>query len=131
MTQFMLDTNMVSYAIRGVESVVSRILATSPADICISAISLAELRYGADRRASKRLHRLIDTILTSLTVVPFDAAAATRYGQVAASLSTMGVPIGFADTQIAAHALTMNMTLVTNNTKHFKRVRGLHIEDWS
>ena len=131
MSRFMLDTNTVSYAIRGVENVVQRLSATSPADLCISAITLAELRYGADRRGSKRLHRLIDTILTSLEVVPFDAAVATTYGRVAASLSTTGNPIGMADTQIAAHALTLNMTIVTNNVKHFERVKGLRVEDWS
>lgn len=63
--------------------------------------------------------------------MPFDELAANEYGKVRAALEANGTPIGPLDTQIAAHAKALNMTLVTNNTREFQRVEGLHIEDWA
>lgn len=128
--QYMLDTDTVSFALRGVGDVSTRLLAHKPSEVCISAISLAELRYGADRRGSRKLHGLIDTFAAAVTVVPFDEAVATRFGSVAATLVHQGTPVGDFDTLIAAHALALNLTLVTNNTKHFSRVQALRIENW-
>jgi tRNA(fMet)-specific endonuclease VapC len=126
----MLDTDTVSFALRGVGGVSTRLLAHKPSEICISAITLAELRYGADRRGSRKLHGLIDTFAAAVTVVPFDEAVATQFGSVAATLVNQGTPIGDFDALIAAHALALNLTLVTNNTKHFSRVQGLRLENW-
>jgi tRNA(fMet)-specific endonuclease VapC len=130
MTGFMLDTHTVSFALRGQGQVSSRVLGHRPSEIFISAITLAELRYGAARRASRKLHELIDTFVDPIAVLPFDRAAGDRFGEVAASLATEGTPIGGFDTLIASHALAVGLTLVTNNTKHFGRVAGLRLDNW-
>ena len=96
----------------------------------MSAITLAELRFGADAKGSRRLHGLIDTFVATVAVVSVDAAAADRFGRVATALSKRGEPIGTFDTLIAAHALSLDLTLVTNNTKHFRRVPGLKTDNW-
>jgi len=126
----MLDTDTVSFALRGFGDVSTRLLAHKPSEICLSAITLAELRYGADRRGSPKLHGLIDAFATAVTVVSFDEAVATRFGAVAATLVSQGTPIGDFDTLIAAHALALDLMLVTNNTKHFSRIHGLRIDNW-
>jgi tRNA(fMet)-specific endonuclease VapC len=126
----MLDTDTVSYALRGQGRAASRILSHPPSALCLSSITLAELRYGADLRRSRKLHALIDHFIRPLTVAPFDSAAADRFGPVAAALAHAGAPIGGFDTLIAAHAIRLGLTLVTNNTKHFERVAGLRTENW-
>jgi len=130
MPTFMLDTDTVSFALRGQGRVATRLLDHRPSEICISSITLAELRYGADMRRSRKLHGLIDIFAESMAVVPFDSVAADRFGTVATSLARKGAPIGGFDTLIVAHALALRLTLVTNNSKHFDRVTGLKIENW-
>ncbi len=130
MPQYMLDTDTVSFALGGRGGVASRLLEHRPSEICISSITLAELRFGAEARRSRKLHRLIDTFVGSVAVVPFDQSAADRFAPVAASLARRGEPIGTFDTLIAAHALSRGLTFVTNNSKHFQRVVGLKIENW-
>ena len=127
----MLDTDTVSFALRGHGEVASRLLDHRPSEICISSVTLGELRYGAARRRSRKLHRLIDAFVGAIAVLPFDQAAGDRFGTVAASLATRGTPIGGFDTLIAAHALAAGLTLITNNTKHFDRVDGLRTDNWS
>jgi tRNA(fMet)-specific endonuclease VapC len=127
---FMLDTDSVSFALRGQGNVASRIAQRRPSELCISAITVAELRFGADRRKSTRIHQLIDLFTATLAVVPFDETCAARYGVIASELARRGTPIGQFDVLIAAHALTIRATLVTNNVKHFSRVRGLEVENW-
>lgn len=129
--RFMLDTDTVSFALRGEGHVAERLLAHRPSELCLSAITLAELSYGAEAKRSKKLRRLIDTFVGSVPMVPFDAQAASRFGPVAAALARAGTPIGGFDTLIAAHALAMRLTLVTNNTQHFSRVSGLAVENWA
>ncbi|MEZ4302487.1 MAG: type II toxin-antitoxin system VapC family toxin [Polyangiaceae bacterium] len=128
---FMLDTDTVSFALRGLGRVADALLERAPSEICMSAVTLAELRYGADHRRSKKLHALIDTFAAAVAVVPFDEAAATSFGKIGADLRRAGTPIGELDTMIAAHALALDVTLVTNNTRHFRRVPHLHIENWA
>ncbi len=130
MPTFMLDTDTVSFALRGHGQVAARLLDYRPSEICVSSITLAELRYGADMRRSRKLHGLIDTFAEAMAVVPFDGIAADRFGTVAASLARKGAPIGGFDTLIAAHALALQLTLVTNNSKHFDRVAGLKTANW-
>jgi tRNA(fMet)-specific endonuclease VapC len=129
--EFMLDTDTVSWALRGQGGVAARLLEHRPSQLCISSITLAELRFGADARRSRRLHRLIDTFCASVVVLPFDQSAADRFGPVASALARKGEPIGTFDTLIAAHALASGMTLVTNNTRHFRRVPGLALANWA
>lgn len=126
----MLDTDTVSFALRGLGGVSTRLLEHKPSEICMSVITLAELRYGADRRSSRKLHAIIDAFAAGVTVVSLDEAAAARLGTVAAALVRQGTPIGEFDALIAAHALALDLTLVTNNTKHFSRVDGLRIDNW-
>ena len=129
--RFMLDTDTVSFALRGVDSVRSRLLELHPSEVCISVLTLAELRFGADRKRSKRLHSLIDTFVASVRPVVFDENAAAAFGPLANALLDRGAPIGHLDTLIAAHALALNVVLLTNNTRHFSRVRGLRTESWA
>jgi tRNA(fMet)-specific endonuclease VapC len=125
-----LDTDTVSFALRGEGEVAERITARRPSELCISAITLAELRYGADRKGSRRLHAVIDTFAGSIEVVPFGEDAALEFGRIGAVLSERGTPIGDFDVLIAAHAASLRCTLVTNNTRHFSKVPGLAIENW-
>lgn len=126
----MLDTDSVSYALRGQGRVAARILEHRPSEICISAITLGELRYGAARRNSRKLHELIDGFTANVAVVPFDESCAFHFGVVANELAERGSPIGEYDALIAAHAVALELTLVTNNVKHFNRVAGLRVENW-
>lgn len=130
MPQYMLDTDTVSFALRGQGRVATRLLEHRPSELCISSITLAELRFGAEARRSQRLHRLISTFVETVEVVSFDQPAAARFGTVATSLARRGEPIGTFDTLIAAHALSLGLTFVTNNTQHFGRVVGLRTENW-
>lgn len=131
MALYMLDTDIVSFALRGIGDVSGRISERKRSQICISAITLAELRFGADSRASKRIHRAIDVFVSEVEVLPFDDAAAERFGSVAVTLARAGKPIGQMDTLIAGHALSLGATLVTNNQRHFSNVRGLRLENWA
>jgi tRNA(fMet)-specific endonuclease VapC len=126
----MLDTDSVSYALRGEGAVARHILERQPSEICISVMTLAELQYGAARRKSKRLHNLIDAFTANVDVVPFDARCAAEFGRIASDLAQHGSRIGEFDALIAAHAVTLGVTLVTNNVKHFARVAGLRVENW-
>lgn len=91
---------------------------------------MAELRFGADRKRSKRLHGLIDAFISPLQVAPFDVAAAAAYGRLGHLLTERGQTIGDFDVLIAAHALAWKRILVTNNLGHFSRVPGLAVESW-
>jgi tRNA(fMet)-specific endonuclease VapC len=127
----MLDTDHVSYAIRGHGNVGRKLLARRPSEICISALTVAELRYGADRRGSQKLHALIDRFAENIDIMPFNGQAALEYGRLASHLAGCGTPIGQLDTLIVAHAIALGTTLVTNNMKHFARVQGLTVENWA
>jgi tRNA(fMet)-specific endonuclease VapC len=130
MPQYMLDTDTVSFALRGQGRVAARLLEHRPSQLCISSIALAELRFGAETRRSQRLHRIISTFVESVEVIAFDQRAADRFATVATSLARRGTPIGTLDTLMAAHALALGLTLVTNNSQHFSRVAGLTTENW-
>ena len=130
MPQYMLDTDTVSFALRGQGRVAAHLLEHRPSQLCISSITLAELRFGAEARRSRKLHRLISTFVEAVAVVPFDEPAADRFAAVAAALARRGEPIGTFDTLMAAHALSLGLTFVTNNAKHFGRIAGLKAENW-
>ena len=130
MPQYMLDTDTVSFALRGQGRVATRLLEHRPSELCISSITLAELRYGAETRRSRGLHRLISTFVDAIEIMPFDQSAASRFATVAAALARRGEPVGTFDTLMAAHALSLRLTFVTNNTRHFARVAGLATENW-
>ena len=131
MPRYMLDADTVSYALRGQGRVAARLLEHQPSELCVSAVTLAELNFGAEARRSQRIRRAIRSFTKDVTVVPFDEASAERFGVVAAALSTRGRPIGLYDTLVAAQALALDLTVVTNNTRHFSRVPGLAVENWA
>ncbi len=131
MPRYMLDADTVSYALRGQGQVAARLLEHQPSEVCISAITLAELNFGAEVRRSQKIRRAIRTFASDVAVVPFDQVSAERFGVVATALSSRGQPIGVYDTLVAAQALSMGLTVVTNNTRHFSRVPGLAIENWT
>ncbi len=127
---YLLDTNTVSFYLRGMPSVVQRLRGVKPSDVAVSAITAFELRYGTAKRQSPKLTEGVEGVLALITTLPFDGEVAARAGSVKADLESKGQPIGLPDVLIAAHALTLNLTLVTNNTKDFARVSGLRLEDW-
>ena len=126
----MLDTDSVSYALRGQGQVAANIVRRRPSELCISSITVAELRFGASRKKSAKLHGLIDAFTANILVAPFDEAAALEFGRIGADLAARGMPIGELDILIAAHAVSAKAVLVTNNERHFARVRGLRVENW-
>ena len=131
MSLYMLDTNMVSFGLRGEVDVDVQLRSLAPSDWCISAITCAELLYGVERRpAAAKLRRLVDGFLQIARVVPWDQPAALQHARVRHQLKLQGAPIGDFDEMIAGHALSMGAVLVTDNVKHFDRVEGLVLENW-
>lgn len=129
----LLDTNIVSYWMRGDQRVLSRLAEYQPRDLAVSAITLAEILYGIEKSPVKKKERRkrIDTICSQLDIIDFDKNAAHQYGIVRAQLEINGIPISERDLQIASIALAGQLGLVTHNTKEFVRVQGLLVEDWA
>ena len=132
MMKYMLDTNICIYIIKHQpENVIRKFMEHEPDDICISAITYAELAHGVENSQAREKNRIaLMVLLSEIQIVPFDDLAAQVYGVVRAELQKKGTPIGPLDTLIAAHAKALNLTLVTNNAKEFARVDGLTLEDW-
>ena len=129
--RYMLDTNIVSDMIRNPHGkAVRRITKLGEQGLSISVIVAAELCYGAAKAGSHRLMKLVDDALARLILVPFDTPADVHYGRIRAELEAMGKPIGHNDLLIAAHALALDLPLVTDNLGEFSRVRGLKVENW-
>ncbi|HLQ27083.1 MAG TPA: type II toxin-antitoxin system VapC family toxin [Acidiferrobacterales bacterium] len=128
----MLDTDTCIYLIKKKPpSVIEKLRACQAGDVGISAVTVAELRYGASK--SQRIqqnHEALDLFLAPFEVVTFDETAAAAYGGIRAQLEKAGQPIGPLDMLIAAHAKGMNAALVTNNVGEFKRIKGLKVETW-
>ncbi len=129
---YMLDTNICIFAIKHKpDSVLLRLQQHKPEEICISAVTYAELCHGVEKSQAKTRNRLaLILFLSSIDILPFDERAAEEYGKVRAQLELKGTPIGPLDTMIAAHAKSLDMTVVTNNVREFARVEGLSVEDW-
>jgi tRNA(fMet)-specific endonuclease VapC len=103
----------------------------APGDVGLSAVTLAELRYGVAKSAQReRNSQALDEFLLPLEIADFDEAAAGAYGEVRTTLEKAGTPIGPLDTQIGAHALSLGAALVTHNAREFRRIPGLAVEDW-
>ena len=131
--RYMLDTNIVAFAKNNrPETVLERMRRFEPGDLCVSAITLAELEYGVFNSSNPERNQLALTLfLANIDVIPFDDDATIEYGRIRADLRRKGTPIGANDLMIAAHAKSLGMTLVTNNTREFSRVDGLMLEDWA
>jgi tRNA(fMet)-specific endonuclease VapC len=128
----MLDTNICIYIIKQKpEAVLARFRAFQVGDIGISTITLAELQYGAMKSARPKQNReSLKEFVAPLDVASFDNAASEAYGEIRVALEKSGRPIGAMDLLIAAHALSLDARLVTNNEREFKRVRSLRVENW-
>lgn len=133
MIRYMLDTNTIIYAIkRKPACVLERLLSHDPSEICISAITMAELEFGISHSSHPAQNRTATLLLLSgITILPFDAEAAFEYGMIRHHLQSQGMVIGGNDMLIAAHAKSKNLTLVTHNTREFSRVNGFALKDWA
>jgi tRNA(fMet)-specific endonuclease VapC len=129
----MLDTNICIYLIKKKPPSVLRKFSTrSVGEIVVSSITVAELQFGVQKSLyPSQNQRALDQYLVPLTIVNFDDKAAVTYGMVRATLERQGTPIGSLDTLIAAHALSLDITLVTNDTRKFSRVPDLQLANWA
>ena len=132
MTRFMLDTNVcVDILPSHAADLFNRLRPFHLDEIAVSSITFAELQYGAAKSARPGWHQdLLAQFCAPLLILPFDDLAAESYGKVRATLEGAGTPIGPLDTLIASHALSLDVTLVTNNEREFRRVVGLRVENW-
>lgn len=131
MSDYLLDTNIVSDLVRHPQgAVAARIGQVGEAAVATSIIVAAELHFGAAKRQSERLSRQLAAVLAVLPVLPLSGDADRTYGELRARLVAAGSPIGGNGMLIAAHALTIGATLVTDNVGEFERVAGLRIENW-
>jgi len=131
--RYLLDTNICIYiARRSPPEVLSRLERLKPGDVGMSIITYLELVYGAykSRRVQSNLEA-IERLSRLVPVLSLDVTAARRYGQIRTDLEKRGAPIGAYDLLIAAHALDGGLTVVTNNTREFRRVAGLRVENWA
>ena len=127
----LLDTNICIYVINTKPpEVLARFQQYRLGDIGISSVVAAELAYGVAKSQSARNRAALEMFMAPLEILPFDEQAVWRYGDLRAQLERRGLPIGSLDTMIAAHALSLDATLVTNNTREFERVAGLRLENW-
>jgi len=132
MLKYLLDTNIVIYTMKNRPQHVKRHFQKHEGEMCISAITLGELVFGAEysQQVEQNL-RDIEALVARLEVLPIDSKAAYHFGQIRAALYTIGQPIGPYDMLIAGHARASGLILVTNNINEFKRVPGLLLENWT
>ncbi len=130
--KYLLDTNICIYIIKKKPiEVLERFKSYSVTDIGISSISVAELEFGVQKsQQPERNKEALEQFLLPLIIVDFDYKAAIAYGKIRSELESQGKPIGPLDNLIAAHALSMGLTLVTNNTREFSRVPNLKVANW-
>ncbi|MGN1141519.1 MAG: type II toxin-antitoxin system VapC family toxin [Oliverpabstia sp.] len=131
--KYMLNTNICIYAIKHKpEQVFLHLQEHDPADICISAVTYAELVHGVEKSKAVEKNRIALTLLlANIEIMDFDSLAAESYGKIRADLEKADTPIGPLDMMIAGHAKSRGYIVVTNNTKEFERVKGLKIENWT
>jgi tRNA(fMet)-specific endonuclease VapC len=129
--RYLLDTNIVSDLVRNPQGKVAQhIRSLGEAQVCTSIIVAAELRYGAAKKRSPRLSAQLEAVLGALEVLPFEPPADAAYGLLRARLEQSGRPIGGNDLLIAAQAIALGYTIVTDNEKEFARIENLPRENW-
>jgi tRNA(fMet)-specific endonuclease VapC len=130
--RYLLDTNTASYIIKGtIPSVQRRLVKVPMAQLAISTVSEAQLRYGvARRRDVTELGTIVKEFLLRLAILPWDSEAAQQYGQLRATLEREGQPMGNLDMMIGAQALALDLILVTSD-QAFRRIKKLKVEDWT
>jgi tRNA(fMet)-specific endonuclease VapC len=129
--RYLLDTNIVSDVVRHPQGRVAlRIRDVGEAQVCTSIIVASELRYGAAKKGSTRLSARLEAVLTAIDVIAFEAPADAVYAIIRTALERTGRPIGGNDLLIAAHAVALGCTIVTDNEGEFGRVEGLLRQNW-
>lgn len=127
----LLDTNICIYIINAKPpAVLARFRQYHLGEIGLCSVVAAELAYGVAKSGSARNRQALEMFLAPLTILPFDETAIWAYGELRAHLERRGTPIGSLDTMIAAHALSQQALLVTNNTREFAKVPGLQLDNW-
>lgn len=134
MPVYLLDSNAFSELVKDPEGKVAseyeRVAADPDSAVLVSIITACELRYGVQKRRAKRLAERVDELLSAFLVVPLDIGVDWHYAQLRTDLEMRGQLIGPNDMLIAAHALALGAILVTDNTREFRRVKGLRVENW-
>ncbi len=130
--KYMLDTNICIYLIKhSSPNLLQKFLEKDPEDFCISVITYSELMYGVEKSQKKNESYIaLMTFLANIKILDFNSKAADAYANIRAKLEKNGKPIGNMDQLIAAHALSRNLTIVTNNEREFIRVEKLKVENW-
>lgn len=129
--RYLLDTNTLSDLIRNPQGrVFARIRKLGEEQVCTSIIVAAELRFGAAKKGSARLTTQLEAVLDLLEVLPWKAPADSTYGRIRSRLERSGRPMGANDLLIAAQAVTLGYTIVTDNEKEFARIPDLTRENW-
>ena len=131
MIKYMLDTNICIFTIKNKPQIVRESFNRHSGQLCISAITLMELIYGAEKSAAPEKNlSVVEGFVARLEVLAFDNDAAAQAGMIRSELARAGTPIGHYDQMIAGHARSQGLIVVTNNVREFERVSGLRIEDW-
>ena len=129
--KYLLDTNIFSYAVNNNAEVLRRFAKAQPDDIILSIISHGEILFGIQKQTPSAIKlQRINYLLEQIPIVLLSDPVATHYAKIRTDLELAGQPIGPNDTWIAAHAMSLGATLVTNNVREFKRVKGLKVENW-
>jgi len=133
MLRYMLDTDTCSYIMRrSPDSVIKRLVKVPISDVCISVITKSELLYGVEVSPNRRQDEAaLAAFLRYVEVLDFPDEASPHYAKIRADLKARGRMIGANDLLIAAHARSLGLTLITNNTREFRRVRNLSIDNWT
>jgi len=128
---YLLDTDTCIYALKQEPAVLGRLLSKRRVDVALSVVTEAELRTGAAKSsAPKKTLARLESFLAPLQILDFSSDDARAYARVRHRLERAGLPIGPLDMLIAAHAVSRSLTLVTNNQREFRRVKGLKLDNW-
>ena len=131
MIKFMLDTNICIFTVKNKPQIVREAFNLHNGQLCMSAVTLMELIYGAEKSATPEKNlAVVESFAARLEVLPFDNEAAAHTGMIRSELAKAGTPIGPYDQMIAGHARSRGFIVVTNNLREFERVPGLRVEDW-
>ncbi|CRL49368.1 MULTISPECIES: tRNA(fMet)-specific endonuclease VapC [unclassified Pseudomonas] len=131
MIKFMLDTNICIFTIKNKPQIVREAFNLHDGQLCISAVTLMELIYGAEKSAAPEKNlAVVESFAARLEVLPFDNDAAAHTGMIRSELARAGTPIGPYDSMISGHARSRGLIVVTNNLRELERVPGLRVEDW-
>ncbi|HEV2676045.1 MAG TPA: type II toxin-antitoxin system VapC family toxin [Aliidongia sp.] len=129
--RYLLDTNIISDLVRNPAGrIAQQIELIGEAQVCTSIIVASELRYGTTRKASPKLMAQLEIVLSGFEILPLEAPADAIYGAIRTQLERSGTPVGGNDMFIAAHAMALGYTVVTDNEREFSRIEGLNHENW-